>query len=40
MPNLPEPEVSHLEDLLVIGCICCTCIAANDTPSMMMVVVG
>jgi hypothetical protein len=29
MPNLPE--VSHLEDLLVLGCVRRACVAAIDT---------
>ncbi len=38
MPNLPE--FSRLDDLLVIGCICCACIAGIDAPLMMIVVEG
>ncbi len=38
MPNLPE--VSCLEDLLVLACIRCTCVAAIDAPLRMIVVVG
>ncbi len=37
-PNLPE--VSRLEDLLVLGCICCTCVMAIDSPLTMIVIVG
>ncbi len=36
MPNLPK--VSRLEDLLVLGCIPCACIAAIDAPLTMIVV--
>ncbi len=36
MPNLPE--VSYLEDLLVIGCVCCTCVAAIDAPLTMIII--
>ncbi len=38
MPN--QPEVFHLEDLLVIGCIRRVCIAAIDAPLTMIVVAG
>jgi hypothetical protein len=38
MPNLPE--VSHLEDHLVIGCVCCACVAAIDALLTMIVVAG
>jgi hypothetical protein len=38
MPNLPE--VSCLEDLLVLGCIHHACLAAINNPLMMIVVVG
>jgi hypothetical protein len=36
LPNLPE--VSHLEDLLDLGCVRPACIAAIDTPLTMIVV--
>jgi hypothetical protein len=36
MPNLPE--VSYLEDLLVLDCIHCACIAVIDAPLMVIVV--
>jgi hypothetical protein len=38
LPDLPE--VSCVEDLLVPGCIHCTCVVAIDTPLMMIVVPG
>jgi hypothetical protein len=39
--NLPDlPEVSRLEDLLVHGCVCCTCVAAFDAPVTMIVIMG
>ena len=35
-PNLPE--VSYLEDLLVLDCVCRACVAAIDAPLMVIVV--
>ncbi len=38
MPNLSK--VFCLEDLLLLGCVCCTCIAAIDASLVMIVVAG
>ncbi len=38
IPNLPE--VSCLEDRLVLGCLRCACIAGIDAPLTMIVVAG
>jgi hypothetical protein len=38
MPNLPE--VSRLEDLLIVGCVHCACVAEIDAPLTMIVVTG
>jgi hypothetical protein len=38
MPNLPE--VSCLEDLLIVVCVCCACVVVIDAPLTMIVVMG
>ena len=40
MNMLNLPEVSCLEDLLVLGCVYRTCVVAIDAPLMMIVIAG